>query len=183
MHALQTDDRHAAIDAAIAELRLSVSAQFVPFSRSRNAKEKSPSLNWWVTIKRGERTLLETDYSAGCGHCPGYRQPETGESRAAVARECETGYPSRYMANIDAHIRFGNAPILPDTRDVIYSLVMDAGVLDARDFEDWAASYGYDPDSRKAEATYRACLEIALQLRNGIGESGLARLQEAFQDY
>lgn len=42
---------------------------------------------------------------------------------------------------------------------------------------------GYDPDSRKAEAIYKACLEIALKLRNALGEDGLAKLREAAQDY
>jgi hypothetical protein len=56
-------------------------------------------------------------------------------------------------------------------------------VLDSGSFEEWAADYGFDTDSRKAETTYRACLDIALKLRNGIGEDGLRKLQEAFQDY
>jgi hypothetical protein len=32
-------------------------------------------------------------------------------------------------------------------------------------FEDWAADYGYDADSRKAEATYRAVVAQTKQLR------------------
>lgn len=31
--------------------------------------------------------------------------------------------------------------------------------------------------------TYNACLKIALALRNGLGDEGLKRLQEAAQDY
>ena len=42
---------------------------------------------------------------------------------------------------------------------------------------------GYDPDSRKAEGIYRACLELALKLRNGLGEKLLAELREAVADY
>jgi hypothetical protein len=41
---------------------------------------------------------------------------------------------------------------------------------------------GYDPDSRSAEKVCQACLKIALELRNGLGESNLARLREATQD-
>lgn len=46
-----------------------------------------------------------------------------------------------------------------------------------------AETFGYDPDSRSAEKVYRACMEIALKMRAALGESGLSRLNEIFQDY
>lgn len=41
----------------------------------------------------------------------------------------------------------------------------------------------YKADSRKGEAIYRHCLEIGLNLRLMLGNDGLVKLQEAFQDY
>ena len=45
----------------------------------------------------------------------------------------------------------------PQAADVLECLASDAaGFENASNFEDWAREYGYDPDSRKAERTYRA---------------------------
>lgn len=52
----------------------------------------------------------------------------------------------------------------PTVEDVLDCIAADcSGALNARGFEDWASEYGYDPDSRKAEDTYRAC---QIQLRD-----------------
>lgn len=46
--------------------------------------------------------------------------------------------------------------------EVLDSLVSDAmAYLEAMDFEDFARNFGYDTDSRKAEAIYRTCGEVA----------------------
>lgn len=46
--------------------------------------------------------------------------------------------------------------------EIVDSLISDAwSYQQARDFEDWADEYGYDTDSRTAEATYRAIGELA----------------------
>ena len=83
-----------------------------------------------------------------------------------VERFSKPPAPAEMVACIDVleHIE-------PDKLDVINSLVMDASVLNSSSFEDWADEFGYDRDSRKAETIYRACLDIALKLRNAIGES------------
>jgi hypothetical protein len=46
-----------------------------------------------------------------------------------------------------------------------------AGLETVESFEEWARDYGYDPDSRRAEATYRAVVEEAGKLRELLGES------------
>ena len=74
-------------------------------------------------------------------------------------------------------------PILPDTADVIYSLVMDSDVLNHGSFEDWAGYAGYDTDSRAAEKIYKACLEIALKMSTMIGDIGMAKLRDACEGY
>lgn len=152
---------------------------FVPWSKSRNKDEKSPSLNWVVTLAMPHGTLT-TDYMAGSGHCPAYKAPvahyghRTSVMRdEAIRQECKTG-----RAN-----DIPQKPLLPDLADVLYSLANDADVLNYSGFEDWASSLGYDADSRAAETTYRACLDIALKFRNGVGEDAMRKLQETCQDY
>lgn len=205
--------------AEIAALGLTVAAVFIPFSRSRNKDEKSPSLNWRVTIKRNGREIISTDYGAGYGHCPAkatkapatyqgkdrrrmdgtpypgttssYRRPTEAERLAEYladwrAAECESGLAMEhdpFRGNADFKPKRDRKPILPDTLDVIYSLNSDADALNYASFEDWADSFGYDADSRSAEATYRACLEIGLKLRAALGGAGLERLNVIFQDY
>jgi hypothetical protein len=179
---------------AMDRLGLEVKAVFVPWSKSRNYKEGAKvsemSLNWRVTLLRNGREVLTTDYSAGTGHCPAYKADikAMGHSNSlmrgeAIHQECETGLPSLPRSDGSVYINRSGKPILPDPLDVLHSLVMDSDALDHSTYEDWASDLGYDPDSRKGEAIYRACLEIALKMRNGIGEDGLAQLREAFQDY
>ena len=160
------------------ELGLTMDAKFVPWSQSRNKGEEQPSLNWSVTIRRNGRDVLTIDYSAGIAHCSAYSAPGLGLPNSinrynAIKFECEHGR---------GHVN-GTKPLMPKLEDVFYSLVLDSSVLDESSFESWAASFGYDSDSRKAEKIYRDCLEIALKLRNALGDTGLALLKEACQDY
>lgn len=176
------------LDATIAALGLEYSARFVPQSQSRNAKEEQPSLNWVVTLKKGRATLT-TDYLQGIGYLPeAFRKHIDSLKMGSAARHriervaAETGKTGRFLSSLE--VMFSQKPIpAPSLRDVLYCLVSDASVLDHATFESWASEYGNDPDSRSAEKTYRACLEIALQLRALIGDFGIGKLQEAFQDY
>lgn len=168
-------------------LGLTIRAEFVPWSKSRNykpnAKVGDMSLNWRVTLLVDGREILTTDYSAGIGHCLSYKQKFGGrfslDEADAIKFECENG---RMQTNLRRLKGGMSTPILSDV-DVIYSLVSDSDVLNYSTYEEWAGNFGYDTDSRKGEAIYRACLEIALKLRNCLGESVLAELREAFQDY
>lgn len=176
------------IEAVAAELGLTMAAEFVPFSRSRNKGEKRPSLNWRVTILRNGREVITTDYGAGEGHCPAYKASvqELGNQNSiardeAIRWECENGHNRRELTS--AGMAYKGTPILPDLADVLASLAMDSDVIDCGTFEEWASNLGYDSDSRQAEAIYRACLEIALKLRNALGEDGLAKLREAASEY
>jgi hypothetical protein len=176
---------------AAAKHKLAVKAEFIPFSQSRSKDQKDCNLNWRVTLTRDGRDLLATKYSAGQGHCPAYKNPPKTESgkldkyaqRKRIADECESGKKSWMTEFTSSHgITKRGAAILPDECDVIYSLVSDSDVLNYSGFEQWASEFGYDPDSRNGEKIYQACMAIALQLRNGIGEKALSELQQACQD-
>jgi hypothetical protein len=173
------------IEAVAAELGLTMAAKFVPHSQSRNKADKEPRLNWVVTLRVGDRVVIETDYTAGQGHCPAYKQRggRTAVARELVRWECEHGKPGFWSYGMGLVLQRSAKPILPALADVLHCLCSDADAIDYGSFEDWANSVGYDPDSRKAEATYRACLELALKLRNGLGDEKLARLRGAVQGY
>lgn len=169
-------------------LDLEYSAAFIPQSQSRNAGEKDPTLNWRVVIAKGSAQIA-TDYMQGVGHLPNYSHQfaRLAVYDDAVRDACETGvsplipHKNGYDA-CQAGLTFPRrTPVPPPALvDVLYCLVADAGALDYATFEDWASEYGYDTDSRKAEAAYRACLDIALQLRHILD---LDAAREAFEDY
>lgn len=58
----------------------------------------------------------------------------------------------------------------PTASEVLGSLLLDASADDTDSFEEWAAEFGYDTDSRRAEKTYLACVETAKRLRHLLGD-------------
>lgn len=189
MSAIETTTELTAAEKIAAEMArqgLTIVADFVPFSKSRNASEERPNLNWRVTLMRNGRQVLTCDYSAGSGHCPAYNlSVESMGSRDSVMRanaiawECENGKAYRPGA-------WGNIagkPIQPEPVDVMASLVMDCDVLEYATFENWAISLGYYTDSRKAESIYRQCLEYGLKMRAALGDDGLATLRDLCAEY
>lgn len=167
----------------VKEMGFSMTTVFVPFSHSRNSAEKTPSLNWKVTILYKDREVVTTDYMAGCGHCPSYKSGEKGyDLQRLLKNECETGFESKYLYSMGAITENKKKPILPDIADVMYSLVMDSEATEY-EFEDWAANFGYEEDSRSAEKIYNECLQIGLKMLRTIGSDALADLELLFQDY
>jgi hypothetical protein len=179
----ETKEQPATLIAAIAKHGLTIRAEFVALSKSRSAKEKYPSLNWRVTLCKEARDILTTDYSAGSAHCPAYKRKDAYRKEEMIAHECEHGFRARIFESHGMITSDRKTPLLPAAHDVIHSLLLDSDVIDHPTFETWASEFGYDSDSRSAEKTYRACLEIALKLRNGVGESVLAELRSASEDY
>lgn len=167
-------------------LGLTVACTFVPFSLSRNAKEAQPSLNWKCNVLRNGKAitgLSTVDYMQGSGHCPASkagakRFPIKPDLKRAVALECETGKRAGFAQHMGRPYQTAASIAPPSAVDVISALCMDSDVIDYARFEDWAECFGYDADSRSAEKTYRACLEIALALRAAIGETELQALRE-----
>jgi len=159
------------------DLGITFEYKFVPWSQSRFRLNKNPSLNWEISLFYKRKLVLNVDYTAGMGHAPAYKHnDQTLYNFEKVLKECETG--------IEYTIRHGKRnKILPNPNDVMYSLLLDAEVIDYASFEDWASSMGVDTDSRKAENDYKACLKIALQLRAGLGQDLINHLKEMFQDY
>lgn len=171
-----------------AELALTVDAVFVPFSLSRNAvrapKVRDRSLNWKVTIRHAGRPVLDNlDYSAGIGHCPALRgQPfrrMTQDVIDAVVIETEQGVVAKIVSWGAWPTKQKIAP--PDPIDVIAAVAQDGAAIDYARYEDWAEDMGIDPDSRKGEAIYRACLTQGLVLRVALGDAVFQELRELAQ--
>lgn len=66
----------------------------------------------------------------------------------------------------------------PTPADVLYCLCTDAraGLMT---FEEFCSDFGYDPDSRKAEKTWKACEKLAPRLVKFLGEELLEELSNA----
>jgi hypothetical protein len=67
-------------------------------------------------------------------------------------------------------IPFSQGPAIiedPTAEDILDCLASDASGIEssAETFEDWCGEYGYDTDSRKAEAIFNACVEQTERLR------------------
>lgn len=163
---------------------IEITSEFVPFSQSRNKDNKEKGLNWRVTIKRNGKAILTTDYGAGCGHCPAYKNAKGSKSSIyndnRINTECEKGFA---VAENSEYTTDRTKPICPDECDVMNSLLLDSQVLDSPSFEDWASELGYDTDSRKAEKIYQQCMQIALQLKAGLGWEVIGLLNQAFENY
>lgn len=69
----------------------------------------------------------------------------------------------------------------PTAGEIISSLASDVrefhnGGIGGIGFDTWVKDLGYDPDSRKAETTYRLCARFYLELRSMLGGEVLSEL-------
>jgi len=64
----------------------------------------------------------------------------------------------------------------PSMTDVLESLQCDASGRDGQSFEDWCSEFGYDTDSKRAEATYNACGQTVYKLRSLLGRDAYTAL-------
>ena len=93
--------------------------------------------------------------------------------------ECTIEFEGRgYHEPLTVYFSQGSAHKKPPTlAEVLDCLASDAsGVDNAQSFEDWASEYGYDTDSRKAEATYRICEKQAQELKALLGRDAYTQL-------
>lgn len=73
-------------------------------------------------------------------------------------------------------------PVPPDNAGILYGLALDSSALEYS-FEDWCSEYGYDSDSRKAHATYEACIDNARKMLKCFSKQSIQNIQEILQDY
>ena len=170
----------------IKNIGLEIKTKFVPFSVSRSSNEKNKSLNWKVTLSSGKKEIT-FDYSKGVGHLPypqtnfglnGYQKRMINE---AIDSAVETGI-ARKLTVVDKDVKFlpGNATFPnPTLQEVLHSLCLDSDVRHYLTFEQWAAEFGYDTDSRKGEKVYDECRKQTADFMQLIGsEAKLDKLRE-----
>jgi hypothetical protein len=170
--------------AIVAELApdLHYEAIFIPQSASRNAKRGKqdrtpPSLNWVCVLTNSRGGSFRCDYTQGIAHMPGYKQTFGHKTLHQEEQErcaAETGH----CLNEGGRLPGREIPP-PLLHDVLSSLLMEAEAMDADSFEDWAVDMDYDPDSRKAEGIYDACVKVGLALRRLLGNPTMVALREA----
>src|SRR5262249_9503800 len=123
---------------------------------THQARAELPMFNWKVRLTVGNQTF-ETDYRVGHGNYERFRNRpiKTMSDVDDLAYMIQSGKQIGPNPSLRTMGRSLPKPLL---RDVLYCLVSDADALDYPEFEEWAGNLGYDPDSRKGEAAYRACL-------------------------
>lgn len=167
---------------------ITITSVFVPFSMSRNAKPKGKSekpwlsLNWLVSLHCSGRVVLTTDYAMGVAHCEAYKASiKRLGSRDCILRDAAIRLEIESGRKWNGEFVRGEKHE-PNPLDVVQALVLDAEVLQYRGFEEWADCVGFNSDSRRDEAIYRACLDNALALQAGLGVPLLEALREAARD-
>lgn len=154
--------------AALEALGLGLTAEFVPWSKSRNKGQKERSLNWKVTLSQGGKKLIRTDYMQGIAHAPSYQFRPTIHSKEATDWEAEHGV-TPYSGSVSVSVLKGKPLPTPSLLEVCYCLGLDAQ-SGAESFEDFCASLGYDTDSRKARKMWKSCRKIAFKLGRELTE-------------
>lgn len=161
-----------------------------------------PMLAYTVALSYKGEPVISTDYKMGFGHVDLsdfregsyfmyvagkrlHRLPADQESMLrAWARQPHANFKHKDLQMEVAVIVANAQGLTPSLPDVMQSLLSDGeAFFDAQTFEDWAANCGYDADSRKAEAIYRACDEIGRKLARVIPKDVLEKAREALQDY
>lgn len=96
-----------------------------------------------------------------------------------LAKECErhvwTATLRLGRRKLSTAFRTGTAVDAPTVADVVSSLLLDARCGE-QTFEDYCADFGYDSDSRKAEAIWKRCKAMAPRVVHFFGEDNFEAL-------
>lgn len=161
-------------NAELTELGFSVKSQYVfpvePIKLSEHM------MRFIVTVYYKNVHVLTTDYFMGIGHVKNYNSPRSQRDVGELIYTLKTGNPAG-----PCRPHYGIPK--PDIAGVMYALHHDADVMNYRTFEEWASEFGYDTDSRKAESTFRACLEIGHKWHANIPADVRMEIGEILSDY
>lgn len=156
-----------------------------------------PHIAYEVKLTFKGKQVLQTIYRLGIGHID--IKPLAAMFRIGVSTRYKftpdeanmartwSYYPSRdfqdkaLQASAAAKIAKVQK-VTPSLPSVLNSLLLD-GEADNMTFEDWASSFGYDTDSRKAEQIFNACQAHGKALRLAVPTAVLTSAREILQDY
>ena len=150
----------------VKEAGFALTAIFQPASIQTDEWKRS-AVNFQVTLTYNGIVCFQGSYAYGIGNLPGYKHNfgrKTVDEAHAEKQAIEDGlWSGRY----GKRTTFDRKKVPdPKVTDVLYSILMDADVLNYGAFEEWADSLGYDADSRAAEETYKACLNQSLKFQS-----------------
>ena len=152
-----------------------------------NMPDAIPDAQHWLCVLRneGKSRTLDVPYSMGPAH-----KTVTRAAIVALGGRVEGwkmgekmpfhGFGSKQVCVAEAEAESLCEPTPPELADVLDCLASNAmGIENARCFEEWAAEYGYDEDSRRAERVYRTCQEEAAKLARFLGEGVFQEVLDA----
>lgn len=184
MNAEQKETSFPTMSDRIAEHAITMKAEPMPTRTDRAPEEwDEQASHFRVTLTKDGRSM-SAQYSMGSGHLAAYiRERIKGKILPWHINERDAERALHRVVSVhDKQVynelvqRYGNG-FAPKAESVLDSLAMDASSYEnARNFEDFAAEFGYDTDSRKAEAMYRACGDTAKELRHLLGRDGYENL-------
>jgi hypothetical protein len=176
MNATQT------IQAFIEKHGLSIESQLLkepPADVSAEDRKRDPNRSYWtVTIKREGGKPLTTSFNQGSAFRR-WKQWANGLTQREVTQRARGERATPQGGRETVHFVENTEPMPPALADVLDCLRSDSqSFANALDFEEWAAEFGYDTDSRKAEQTYQACGKIAAGLQRLLGAAAYNELLE-----
>lgn len=132
------------------------------------------SAHWLCQLQCGTRTM-HTYFSKGPGLRVWRRVQRPGEiydrpKGWRAAAHAQTPFFGRVSVYGSEAFQAWTDPEPPTVEEVLDCVASDASSHESSDsFEDWAAEFGLDTDSRKAERIYEACRKQARDLRRLLG--------------
>lgn len=118
-----------------------------------------------ITTKAVRRPFVDKEEEATF---PGADHWRVTLTRKVEGRKRTAGFPFSMGS--------GHKGRAPKVGEVLESLALDCAIVDGESFEGFCSQLGYDTDSRKAEAAYRACKAEAAKLAAFLGPEGFYAL-------
>lgn len=189
MQSIETTDRIK----SLTNLGFSLEASKPAGGVDENNQSDWPHISYSIRLLFKGKPVLSTEYKLGVGHVrikkarpDGIMQPWTERERTLLytwQSHPHTSFQDKQLqADVAAKLAI-QQKVAPQLDDVLRSLLMDGeAFFNAQSFEGWADDFGYDKDSRKAEAIYRECDNTGRKLAAAIPADVLAKARELTQD-
>lgn len=152
-----------------------------------------PCVSYNVSLVFKGKHVLHTPFRLGIGHvnikkarpdsiCEHWTNDEASMIYAWQRNPSVKFKDPQNQANIAAKLARKQG-VKPNLAEVLHCLVMDGeAFFQAQSFEQWAAEFGYDLDSRKAEGIYRTCDATGRKLAGALSKETLDEVRRITQD-
>jgi len=182
---LQGEPEEIKVEEFIKSIGLTMECQYIGI---KTEKDKGPEGKpvehtmdeWSCTLSRDKQSMT-IPFKQGLAHRKttsrsiikafGYGHGLTSKQVKQYERESYKMKPEKWIAMSE--------PVAPELDNVLDCLRSDSECWEnSRNFEDFCSELGYDTDSRKAESIYKACGEIAKELKFLLGSDNYKKLLE-----